>query len=42
MEKPEGITVLDMDPGQMRAAVLFDGLPNGTPHIAAFRSSKAP
>jgi hypothetical protein len=32
--KAEGITVLDMDANQLRAAVLFDGLPNGAPHIA--------
>jgi hypothetical protein len=35
--KAEGITVLDMDADQIRAAVLFDGLPNGAPHIAVIR-----
>jgi hypothetical protein len=32
--KAEAITVLDVDANQIRAAVLFDGLPNGAPHIA--------
>jgi hypothetical protein len=32
--KAEGITVLDMDADRIRAAVLFDGLPNGAPHMA--------
>jgi hypothetical protein len=32
--KAEGITVLDIDADRIRAAVLFDALPNGAPHMA--------
>ncbi len=32
--KAEAITVLDIDADRIRAAVLFDGLPNGAPHMA--------
>jgi len=32
--KAEGITVLDIDADRIRAAVLFDALPNGAPHVA--------
>jgi Protein of unknown function (DUF3616) len=32
--KAEGITVLDMNTSQIRAAVLFDSLINGAPHMA--------
>jgi hypothetical protein len=32
--KAEAITVLDIDADRIRAAVLFDGLLNGAPHIA--------
>lgn len=35
--KAEAITVLDMDAERIRAAVLFDGLPNGAPHIAVIK-----
>jgi hypothetical protein len=35
--KAEGITVLDMDADRIRAAVLFDALPNGAPHMAVIK-----